>query len=130
MLYLMSVEELAKAQSNKDYSKKFQGRPHRFVIPMSFDSLPNFNPNIDHKNLVTLSSPTLTFGAVAQLISEYKIHLTPGKICNVGCETPTINYDEYNGKAYRYFYGICADVDDPDCSGKIYKVMKPERYFC
>jgi len=122
MLYLMSVSELSKAQSNKEYSKKFQGRPHRFVIPISFDSLPQFTPNTDRKNLVTLSSPTLTFGAVAQLISEYRIHLTPGKICNVGCETPTINYDEYNGKVYRYFYGICADVDDPDCSGKIYKV--------
>ena len=118
----MSVSELSKAQSNKEYSKKFQGRPHRFVIPISFDSLPQFTPNTDRKNLVTLSSPTLTFGAVAQLISEYRIHLTPGKICNVGCETPTINYDEYNGKVYRYFYGICADVDDPDCSGKIYKV--------
>ena len=122
MLYLMSVEKLSTAQSNKEYSKKFQGRPHRFVIPTSFDSLPEFTPNIGRKNLVTLSSSTLTFGAVAQMISEYKIHLTPGKICNVGCETPTINYDEYNGKAYRYFYGICADVDDPDCSGKIYKV--------
>lgn len=28
----------------------------------------------------------------------------------------------YNGKPYRFFYGICSDIDDPECGGKIYKV--------
>lgn len=128
----MSVEKLASAQSNKEYSKKFQGRPHRFVIPLDFDSLtehassqlnqrktlPELTSSSD--NLITLE--TSTFGAVAELISPYKIHLTPGKICNFGCETPTINYDAFNGRPYRYFYAVCADVDDPECAGKIQKV--------
>ena len=116
----MSVQNLATAQSNKDYSKKFHGRPHRFVIPLHFDSISDSTSScVGRENLVKLSH---TFGAVAQLVSMYKIHLTPGKICNVGCETPTINYDVYNGKPYRFFYGICSDIDDPECGGKIYKV--------
>ena len=132
MLYLMSVDKLASAQSNKEYSKKFQGRPHRFVIPLNFESLSeqassHLNPRktlseltSSSDNLITLE--TSTFGACAQLVSPYKINLTPGKICNVGVETPTINYDAFNGRPYRYFYGVCADVDAPDCSGKINKV--------
>lgn len=28
----------------------------------------------------------------------------------------------YNGKKYRYFYAITADVDDPVSAGKVYKV--------
>ena len=134
MLYLMSVEKLASAQSNKEYSKKFQGRPHRFVIPLNFDSLSkNASSHINQKrtlpeltssaeNLINIDPYTNTFGAVAQLVSPYKVQLTPGKICNLGLETPTINYDAYNGRPYKYFYGICADVDDPECSGKVHKV--------
>ena len=118
MLYLMSVENLASAQSNKEYSKKFYGRPHRFVIPLRFDLLSSETKSVG-EDLVTLSD---SLGAVAQLISMYKIHLTPARICNVGCETPTINYDAYNGMPYRYFYGICSDVDDPESTGKIHKV--------
>ncbi len=51
-----------------------------------------------------------------------RIWLRPRVICKVGCETPTINYQRCNGKKYRYFYAITADVDDPESAGKIYKV--------
>ncbi|KAJ8721669.1 hypothetical protein PYW07_002444 [Mythimna separata] len=32
-------------------------------------------------------------------------------IADIGCETPRIHYDLYNGKPYRYFYAISSDVD-------------------
>ena len=114
----MNLQNLATAQSNAEYAKMFYGRPHRFIIPIHFNSLLGYNKPV-RENLVTLSH---THGATAHFKSVYKIHLTPGKICNVGCETPTINYDVYNGKPYRYFYGINSDVDDPDCAGTVYKV--------
>jgi len=32
-------------------------------------------------------------------------------IVDIGCETPQINYESYNGKPYTYFYAISADID-------------------
>ena len=32
-------------------------------------------------------------------------------LCQLGCETPRINYEVYNGHPYRYFYAISSDVD-------------------
>lgn len=39
------------------------------------------------------------------------VYVTPDELCPLGCETPRINYDVYNGKPYRYFYAISSDVD-------------------
>ena len=50
------------------------------------------------------------------------IRLKPQQLCHVGCETPTINYNFYGGKKYRYFYAITSDVDDEISAGQIYKV--------
>ena len=118
MLYLMSLQNLATAQSDPDYAKSFVGRPYRFVLPLAVSPLCRFSKPVD-ENLVTLSH---SFGATANLIPKNTIHLKPGRICTVSCETPSINYDSYNGKAYRYFYGMSSDIDDPESAGKIYKV--------
>ena len=118
MLYLMSLQNLATAQSDPDYAKSFVGRPYRFVLPLAVDPFYKYSKTTD-ENLVNLSH---SFGATAHLISKNTIHLKPGRICSVSCETPNINYDSYNGKAYRYFYGMCSDIDDPEGAGKIYKV--------
>lgn len=32
-------------------------------------------------------------------------------LCNLGCETPQINYNKHLGRYYRYFYAINSDVD-------------------
>jgi carotenoid isomerooxygenase len=32
-------------------------------------------------------------------------------IVDIGCETPQINYEAYNGRPYKYFYAISSDVD-------------------
>lgn len=52
------------------------------------------------------------------------VRLTPHQICAVGCETPTINYNRYSGKKYRYFYAITSDVDDMLSAGQIYKAQR------
>ena len=118
MLYLMSLQNLATAQSDPDYAKSFVGRPYRFVLPLAVRPLRGHS-KLTGENLVTLS---YSLGATAHLISKNTIHIKPGRICSVSCETPTINYDSYNGKAYRYFYGMCSDIDHPESAGKIYKV--------
>lgn len=35
----------------------------------------------------------------------------PYRLCDLGCETPRINYDKFLGKPYRFFYAISSDVD-------------------
>ncbi|XP_073949520.1 neither inactivation nor afterpotential B isoform X2 [Choristoneura fumiferana] len=47
---------------------------------------------------ITLGSPRLT---------KFK----PKLLADLGCETPRIHYDIYNGKPYRFFYAISSDVD-------------------
>ncbi|XP_032514961.2 carotenoid isomerooxygenase-like [Danaus plexippus] len=38
-------------------------------------------------------------------------HFKPSLLADLGCETPRIHYDVYNGRPYRYFYAISSDVD-------------------
>lgn len=37
-------------------------------------------------------------------------HVWPEMLCNLGCETPRINYCRIGNK-YRFFYAISSDVD-------------------
>ena len=37
--------------------------------------------------------------------------IQPEVLCQLGCETPRINYEVYNSRPYRYFYAISSDVD-------------------
>ena len=111
MLHCMTLSALQTAQSDPTYAKRFRGRPHRFVLPL--------NPNLSSKtNLVHLPYTK----AKAHADKKGHIRLTPQQICNVGCETPTINYTLKSGKPYRYFYAITADVDDVISAGQAYKV--------
>ncbi|VVC89982.1 unnamed protein product, partial [Leptidea sinapis] len=43
--------------------------------------------------------------------------LTPMLIVDVPCEMPRINYEMCNGRPYRYFYGLRADVDNINSGG-------------
>ncbi|XP_023942484.2 carotenoid isomerooxygenase [Bicyclus anynana] len=38
-------------------------------------------------------------------------YVEPRLLADLGCETPRIHYDRYNGVPYRYFYAISSDVD-------------------
>lgn len=49
--------------------------------------------------------------AKAFYTSKGTIRVIPEILCNMGCETPRVNYPRLMGKKYRYFYSISADVD-------------------
>ncbi|XP_066594753.1 carotenoid isomerooxygenase isoform X2 [Prorops nasuta] len=57
----------------------------------------------------------------AYKISDRKFFVKPELLCNLGCETPTVNLAGCQGKPYRYFYAISSDVD-LDNPGTIIKV--------
>ena len=116
MLHCMTLAALQTAQSDPTYSRRFRGRPHRFVLPL--------NPNMRSKsNLVHLPYTR----AKAHVDNKGHVRLTPQQLCSVGCETPTINYGNFSAKKYRYFYAITADVDDVLSAGQVYKVCTKAR---
>ena len=87
----MYLFHLQTAQSNPDYADLFRGRPQRFVLPISAETIKK------GQNLVTLTYTKAT----AVMDNQGWINVKPEIICNVGCETPTINYEAHNGKKYR-----------------------------
>ena len=94
MIYLglnILLIQFQTAQSNPSYAELFRGRPQRFVIPILAETIKK------GQNLVTLPYTKAT----AEVDSHGSVHLRPEIICNVGCETPTINYEACNGKKYR-----------------------------
>ena len=97
------------AQTNPHYADMFRGRPTRFVLPLApaADSAPG-------GDLVTLAGTTAT----AHRRPDGALQLTSELLCDLGTETPRINYDRHNGAKYRYFYAISSDVDG-DNPGKV-----------
>lgn len=88
------------AQSDPNYASLFRGRPQRFVLPLK--------PQRDStKNLNRLSYSSSS----AQWTKKGSVLIQPEVLCQLGCETPRINYEVYNGRPYRYFYAISSDVD-------------------
>lgn len=80
----------------------FRGRPIRFVLPLK----PNC-ATATTRNLVGIS------GSKAKAFKQPngQVFVIPEKLCDLGCETPRINYEKCLGKEYRYFYAISSDVD-------------------
>ncbi|XP_045461603.1 carotenoid isomerooxygenase [Harmonia axyridis] len=113
MLDCMYVETMKSMQHNPDYAKMFRGRPARFVLPMYED---------DYKGDSTINLVKLNhIKAKAFYTSKKDILVIPERLCNLGCETPRINYDNFLGKPYRFFYAISSDVDAEN-PGTIIKV--------
>ncbi|XP_013185217.1 carotenoid isomerooxygenase [Amyelois transitella] len=48
---------------------------------------------------------------VVPLDAPSRSRVEPKLLADLGCETPRIHYDLYNGRPYRYFYAISSDVD-------------------
>ena len=94
MMDCMFIEKLQTAQSNPDYAPLFRGRPRRFVLPL--------------QPAMVLQQPR-------------RMEIQPALIADIGCETPAIHYELFNGRKYRYFYAISSDVD-ADNAGKLIKV--------
>ena len=87
MVYCMNIADLQTAQSNPDYGDLFKGRPHRFVLPLKPKTT---NPE---QNLVELTYTNAK--AFIAKSSKKKIRVVSQRICDVGCETPTIYYEKY-----------------------------------
>lgn len=103
MLNCMYIDSLKMAQTNPDYANMFRGRPLRFVMPL--------RPNNESKDKTRNLNQLPDIKSEAYLLDDGRIHIKPELLCNIGCETPRINYDENLGKKYKYFYAISSDVD-------------------
>uniref|UniRef100_A0A1Y1L6P7 Carotenoid isomerooxygenase n=1 Tax=Photinus pyralis TaxID=7054 RepID=A0A1Y1L6P7_PHOPY len=124
MIDCMYIEALKDVQSNPDYASMFRSKPIRFVLPL-IDSYGGIEVG---KNLVKLPKTK----AKAFLQKNRRIYVKPEKLCNLGCETPTINYKKYLGTKYRYFYAISADVDaeNPGTIIKVDTLRKTTKTWC
>ncbi|XP_043257940.1 carotenoid isomerooxygenase [Colletes gigas] len=137
MLDCMFVESMKNLHENPDYAKMFRSRPLRFVLPMKQPQLTvpleydlitvktvnqrlvssqNIDEPIDDSIKNSMNSKSacrnnLLRKASAHRLSNGNVYLKPELLCNLGCETPRLNYDSYLGKEYRYFYAISSDVD-------------------
>lgn len=133
MLNCMYIDTMRNMQSNPDYAKMFRGRPLRFVLPLNRPSKPKsltslkifFSRSMEDSlesdsqsaNLVKLKDSS----AAAFSMPDGAIFCKPELLCNLGCETPRINYEKYLGLEYQYFYAISSDVD-ADNPGTLIKV--------
>ncbi|KAI4490947.1 hypothetical protein M0802_010621 [Mischocyttarus mexicanus] len=70
--------------------------------------------------------------ATAHKLPDGKILVKPELLCDLGCETPRINYDSYVGMEYRYFYAISSDIDieHPGTLIKVDTVKKTKKTWC
>lgn len=125
----MYIEAMENMQRLPDYAKMFRGKPLRFVLPLNVEKRSpksTGNPTNDNaasgaasksiecdeehhgNNLITLRGAE----AEAYLLADKKtVFCVPECLCDLGCETPRINYENKLGKQYRYFYAISSDVD-------------------
>lgn len=141
MLNCMYVESMRNMQSNPDYARMFRGKPVRFVLPLHASNSNNKRTS-QISNIFSKLSRTISFDksnvtekdfvlanlvnlpeskATAHKLPNNSIFCTPELLCDLGCETPRINYDLYLGREYTYFYAISSDVDAEN-PGTIIKV--------
>lgn len=123
MLNCMYIESMRNMQNNPDYAKMFRGRPLRFVLPLLRPTKPKsltslrvfFSKSLNDandsgdlsNNLVKLKDSC----AAAFSLPDGSIFCKPELLCNLGCETPRINYEKNLGVDYQFFYAISSDVD-------------------
>jgi carotenoid isomerooxygenase len=132
MLNCMYIETMKCMQSNPDYAKMFRGRPLRFVLPLNTPKKPKslsslkvfFSKSFENSENDTLSHNLVKLkdsGAAAYSMPDGSIFCKPELLCDMGCETPRINYEKHLGMEYQYFYAISSDVD-ADNPGTLIKV--------
>lgn len=70
--------------------------------------------------------------AAAHKLADGNIFVKPELLCDLGCETPRINYDSHLGMEYRYFYAISSDVDidNPGTLIKVDTATKSKKTWC
>ncbi|XP_043281100.1 carotenoid isomerooxygenase isoform X2 [Venturia canescens] len=69
--------------------------------------------------------------ATAHRLPDGNVFVKPELLCDLGCETPRLNYDSYLGREYRYFYAISSDVDieNPGTLIKVDTVTKTRKIW-
>ncbi|XP_058811653.1 carotenoid isomerooxygenase isoform X3 [Topomyia yanbarensis] len=159
MLNCMYIDTMKNMQQNPDYARMFRGRPLRFVLPLNYqdtlksssgmfsisrsfsslfkrlsvsedgnDNQEQCNDGLTLKNLVTLENTKAT----AYVIPNATVFCKPELLCDLGCETPRIFYEQHLGRAYRYFYAISSDVDanNPGTLIKVDVVNNTKQTWC
>ena len=116
MLNSTKIAAIQTAQSDAKMAQLFHNRALRFVLPLK--NAMKGNTGDQKANLVTLQNTT----AKAKWSKNSTVWVEPQELCNIGCETPTINYGAYSGKKYRYFYAITTSIDDPNGAGFVHKI--------
>lgn len=80
-------------QFNKNYANMFRGRPVRFALPLKT------NEKIEKLDKLGQNIVNLSFtSACAYYGNDGSINVIPEMLCNIGCETPTINYNKRSGR--------------------------------
>ncbi|KAK9307101.1 hypothetical protein QLX08_002434 [Tetragonisca angustula] len=108
-----------------DSVKRYSKSDSEFVKMSINDDKANKDKKNDYKNILQRK-------ATAHKLANGDIFVKPELLCDLGCETPRLNYECCLGREYRYFYAISSDVD-LDNPGTIIKVdilEKTRRTWC
>ncbi|KAF5292373.1 hypothetical protein FQA39_LY03407 [Lamprigera yunnana] len=103
IIKFLYLESLRNIQSQPDYINLIRSRPIRLVLPL-IDSFENISLD---ENLVRIGDTS----AEAYLQKDGKVLAKWEELCNIGCEMPRVNYPQYSGVKYRYFYSTCTEID-------------------
>lgn len=76
---------------NPDYADMFRSRPVRYVLPINPESRTETNGNLIKLNQTE---------ARAVYLENGNLLVEPEEICDIGCETPRINYENYLGMCF------------------------------
>ncbi|XP_039751463.1 carotenoid isomerooxygenase [Pararge aegeria] len=87
------------------------------IDAMHLDAIKNMQSNPDYGQWARSRPKRITIPIDAPENTKVEATL----LADVGVEMPRINYEMYNGRPYKYFYGMGSDVDT-EYSGRIIKV--------
>lgn len=89
------LKQLTSDQSEESFRSVSEPQARRYVIPLD----PKESKEGD---MVTLEHTT----ARCKMLGDKTFHLEAEILADTGLELPTINYQKYNTKKYRYIYGV------------------------
>ncbi|XP_054011815.1 carotenoid isomerooxygenase [Hylaeus anthracinus] len=119
---LVSFQDVKKSLNNQDARSDTE-----FLDDSANENPVNVNTNSknDYRNIIHRK-------AAAHRLPDGNIYLKPELLCDLGCETPRLNYDYFFGREYRYFYAISSDVDldNPGMIIKVDVLKKTRKTWC
>lgn len=121
-------------RKNESLNSSFDAGESEFKDTQGFNR--QNRPKADDNGIEALLSTNLIklgqTNCKAVKLSDGSIFCKPEQLCNLGCETPRINYEKCLGVKYRYFYAISSDVDaeNPGTLIKVDTNTKTCRTWC